>query len=319
MFNLGAITGSNAAAYEPSTEAPTLSGKVVLVTGGSSGLGKQSVLLLARQGAFQIWLTARTSAEADQACEDVRRQVPGTNVKGLALNLASLRSVTEAARTILASLTSLDILMLNAGVMGTSPTLTEDGYEHQFGINYMGHAFFTKLLFPLLDQTSMDGADVRVIILTSYSHWNSPHGGIQFDVLKTRAEQLPSLQRYAQSKLALILFARQLAKDNPRLTVAAVHPGAADTDLQKGTAGIGWADWVLGWVINKLILYQPVETVAKHQVWAATTPKLVSGEYYEPLGLVGKRRPEAADDELAAKLWNWSEVEFQSWQNRNKL
>lgn len=319
MFSLGAITGRNAAGYDPDKEGSSLSGKVVLVTGGSSGLGKQAVILMARQGASQIWLTSRTADEANQAREDIRKQVPGANVKAVALDLASFRSIREAAMIILASLTSLDTLMLNAGVMGTSPAVTEDGYEQQFGINYMGHAFLTKLLLPLLDKTSTGGADVRVIMITSYSHWNSPQGGIQFSSLKTRAEQLPSLQRYAQSKLALILFARQLANNHPRLTVAAVHPGAADTDLQRGMTGIGWADKVLGAVTNKLFLYQPVEIVARHQVWAATTPELLSGEYYEPLGLVGKRRPEAADDDLAARLWNWTDDEFQAWHDRNEL
>lgn len=317
MFGLGAITGSNAAAFDPDKEIPSLSGKVICVTGGSSGLGKQAIIFLARHGGPEIWLTARTSSEAEKSCEDIRREVPNANIRALGLNLASFNSIREAARTILAQVTRLDILMLNAGVMGTPPDLTEDGYESQFGVNYMGHAFLTKLLLPLLNETANEGDDVRVVILTSYSHWNAPQDGIQFDVLKTRAEQLPSLKRYAQSKLANILFARQLAKGHPKLTIAAVHPGAADTNLQTGATDTGLVDWILGAVVNRLLLYQPVETVAKNQVWAATTPRLISGEYYEPLGLVGKRRHEAADDELAEKLWNWTEAEFQAWQYGN--
>jgi NAD(P)-dependent dehydrogenase (short-subunit alcohol dehydrogenase family) len=206
--------------------------------------------------------------------------------------------------------------MLNAGVMAISPGVTEDGYENQFGINYMGHALLTMLLLPVLDKTTNAGADVRIIVVTSYSHWNAPEGGIIFDKLKTAAEDMNPFKLYAQSKLANILFARQFAKEYPRFTIAAIHPGAADTALQANVTGVGFVEGMISYLQNKLILYQPVETVAKHQVWAATTEHIQNGEYYEPLGIVAERRPEAKDERLAEKLWKWTEEELQTWRAR---
>lgn len=310
MFRLGAISGSNAAAFNPDTEVPSLDGKVILVTGGSAGLGKQAIVYLARHNPSEIWLTARTKSEAEKACVEIREEIPYANLKALQLNLASFLSIKEAAATLLEEVGRLDVLMLNAGIMGTSPGLTEDGYEIQFGVNYLGHALLTKLLLPLLNESAGAEADVRVIVITSYSHWNAPEGGIVFDALKTTAEGINSLKRYAQSKLANILFVRQLAKEYPNLTIAAIHPGAANTTLQTNATDVGLLDRILSGLLNRLLLHQPVETVAKHQVWAATTKDLRSGEYYEPLGLVGEGRPETRDNELAKKLWDWTMEEL---------
>ncbi|CAG9956413.1 unnamed protein product [Clonostachys rosea f. rosea IK726] len=314
MFGLGSITGSNSAVFNPENDIPSLAGKIILVTGGSSGLGKQSIIYLARKKPSEIWFTSRTRSEADETFEDIRKHAPDTTIKHLTLDLGSFKSIQSAAQFLLSRITRLDILMLNAGVMGIAPGLTEDGYEIQFGINYLGHALLTKLLLPILKVTASEGHAVRVVILSSYSHWNAPKWGIQFQHLKTTAEQIPTLQRYAQSKLANILLARQLAKEHPEVTSVAVHPGAADTDLQAGVTGIGLMERILNATINRFLLYQPVETVAKHQVWAATTIKeLVNGEYYDPIGLPGKRRPEATNEDLAKRLWNWTEEELKAF------
>ncbi|CAG9983132.1 unnamed protein product [Clonostachys byssicola] len=311
MFRLGSITGSNSAVFYPENDIPSLVGKVILITGGSAGLGKQSLIYLAQKKPSEIWFTSRTRSEAEETCKDIRKHAPDATIKPLILDLGSFKSIQSAAQLLLSQINRLDILMLNAGVMGIAPGLTEDGFEIQFGVNYLGHALLTKLLLPILKTTASKGHTVRVVVLSSYSHWNAPEGGIQFQHLKTTAEQIPTLQRYAQSKLANILLARQLAKEHPEVTFVAVHPGAANTDLQAGVTGIGLMERILNATVNRFLLYQPVETVAKHQVWAATTVKeLTNGEYYDPLGLLGKRRPEATDEDLATRLWNWTEEEL---------
>ncbi|KAJ9657496.1 hypothetical protein H2198_004257 [Neophaeococcomyces mojaviensis] len=310
MLRLGAITGSNAATYNPDESIPPLNGKTMLVTGGSTGLGKQAIIYLAQHSPSEIWMTAQSIDKAKVACADIRKQIPNANLKILQIDLASLNSIKKAAATFVAEVGRLDLLILNAGVMGTPPGRTEDGYEMQFGINHMGHAFLTKLLLPLLTKTADTGVDVRVIVLTLYSHRNAPVGGILFDTLKTTAEHLPSLKRYAQSKLANILYVRQLAKEYPKITVAAVHPGAANTDLSVAATDVGFIDRVMGRFVYRLFIFQSVEVAAKHQVWAATTTNLKSGEYYEPLGVAGEGRPEGRDDDLAKELWDWTEEEL---------
>ena len=311
MLRFGAITGSNAATYNPNEAIPPLNGKTILVTGGSTGLGKQAIIYLAQHNPSEIWMTAQSIDEAKAACADIRKHLPDANLKILQLDLASLNSVKKAAAAFVAEVGRLDLLMLNAGVMGIPPGLTEDGYENQFGINHMGHAFLTKLLLPLLSKTADTDVDVRVIVLASYSHRNAPTGGILFDTLKTTAEHLPSLRRYAQSKLANILYVRQLAKEYPKITVAAVHPGAANTDLLAGATDVGFIDRVVSRFFYKLFIFQSVEVAAKHQVWAATTRNLKSGEYYEPFGVAGEGRPEGRNDDLAKELWDWTEEELE--------
>lgn len=310
MLNFGNISGSNATAFDPVKDIPPLDGKVILVTGGSSGLGKQAITYLAQHNPSQIWLATQNIEEAEAACNDIRQQAPQADLRILPLDLASLDTVKQAAATFAARVDRLDILMLNAGVMSIPPGLTEDGFEKQFGINHMGHALLTKLLLPLLTRTAKDSDDVRVIVVTSYSHWNAPEGGILFDSLKTPAAHLSGSQRYAQSKLANILFARHLASQYPDLTVAAVHPGAADTNLHANATDSRLIDRIVNRYVYRFIIFSSVATAAKHQVWAATTKGLKSGEYYEPLGIAGGGRPEGRDSQLAQKLWDWTEVEL---------
>jgi retinol dehydrogenase-12 len=204
----------------------------------------------------------------------------------LPLDLASLDAVKQAAATFSAQSDRLDILMLNAG------------------------ALLTKLLLPLLKSTASAGNDVRVIVVTSYSHRNAPGEGILFDTLRTPAEHLSGPQRYGQSKLANILFARHLASQYPSVTVAAVHPGIADTNLHANATDTRLVDRIINRYVYRFLIYSSIVTAAKHQVWAATKKDLRSGEYYEPLGIAGGGRPEGKDSQLAQKLWDWTEAEL---------
>jgi len=313
MFNFGNISGSNATAFDPVKDIPPLDGKVILVTGGSSGLGKQAITYLAQHNPSQIWLAVQNVEEAEATCTEIRQQTRQVDLRILPLDLASLDTVKQAAATFLSQVDRLDILMLNAGVMSVPPGLTEDGFEKHFGINHMGHALLTKLLLPLLKSTASAGDDVRVIVMTSYSHWSAPEGGILFETLRTPADRLLGFQRYGQSKLANILFVRHLASLYPELTVVAVHPGAADTQLHANAIDTPFFHKMMNRYLYKFLLFTSVETAAKHQVWAATTRGVKSGEYYEPLGISGGGRPEVKDSQLAQKLWDWTEAELSNF------
>lgn len=292
---------------------PSLKGKVILVTGGNSGLGKQSTLDLARHGPQEIWLTARSADKAEQAIADIKQHVPDANIKPLALDLTSFDSIKAAARTFTNASSRLDILMLNAGCMAAPEALTKDGYELQFGTNHVGHALLAKLLAPVLDKTAAQpAADVRVVILSSAAVATAPKGGIHFDTLKTTQGALSTWERYGQSKLANALYARAMARRHPNWNVTAIHPGVINTNLSHYmTSGSWWAGPVLllvGWLLTS------IEDGVLNQLWAATAPReqVKSGAFYYPVALAtsGRRGPYTEDDELAEKLWEWTEQEL---------
>lgn len=292
---------------------PDLSGKVILVTGANSGLGLQSVLDLARHGPKEIWLTSRTTEKANEAIQEIKKEVPGANLKPLSLDLASFDSIKSAARNFTQASQRLDILLLNAGIMASDAGLTKDGYEVQFGTNHVGHALLTKLLTPLLDKTAAEpSSDVRVVVLTSGAIAMAPNDGIQFDTLKTEQESMGTWTRYGQSKLANALFARQLATLHTTWTVTAIHPGVVTTNLSRHVKERYW--WANALMPIANLLLTTVQQGALNQLWGATAPKgaIKSGEVYFPVGDLtgGRRGPYVKDDALAKKLWDWTEQEL---------
>jgi NAD(P)-dependent dehydrogenase (short-subunit alcohol dehydrogenase family) len=294
--------------FNPSLDIPDLTGKIVLVTGANTGLGKQSLLSLAHHNPTATYLAARNLFKASAAVAEIHSQVPGANIKLLELDLSSFDSVKKAATKFTEEAGRLDILMLNAGIMGVPPAVTEEGYEIQFSMKYMDHALLTKLLLPVLEKTASEpGADIRIISLTSHTHAYAPKGGVQFDTLKSTAETLRGFARYGQSKLANILWVKEMAKMYPLFTVAAVHPGVVQTGLMAGATDLGLPAGMGGAVQRGAV---GVEEGVKNQLWAAVSRDVVGGEYYEPIGVGGKASADGKDDELAKKLWEWTESEL---------
>ncbi|UQC75198.1 short-chain dehydrogenase/reductase [Colletotrichum lupini] len=288
-----------------------LPGKVILITGGNTGLGKQAAIELARLKPAQLWLTGRDAIRLRDAAADIRKQVddaPPINV--LTLDLASFKSIRSAAETFLSQCQRLDVLMLNAGVMSLPAGMTQDGYEIQFGTNHVGHALLTKLLEPALLAAKQDNP--RVVVLSSRSHRDVPPGGIKWDSLKTSGTDVFILKRYGQSKLANALYARELAKRRPWLRVAAVHPGVVrGTDIQASATGIPFVlrcliSFIRHWITISL------EDGVKTQVWASIDDQYPSGEYFEPVGKPGLASKYAMDDRLALKMWDWTESELEA-------
>lgn len=298
-------------AFNPAKDIPSLKGKVILVTGGNSGLGKQSIIELAAHGPALIWLCARGEGRAQAAVDDVRKLVPDTDIKALDLDLASFESVKNAARRVVAESDRLDVLMLNAGIMATPTGLTTEGYELQFGTNHVGHALLTKLLLPLLQKTAeQPGSDVRVIVLSSVAHQGAPGGGILFDTLKSKQEDINTVYRYGQSKLANILFAVEMAKRYPKIKTIAVHPGAVASNLATpfGNSYFFLRPFVWLYLVTCAV---SVEEGAKNQLWATVSNNAKSGEYYIPIGSKTGASALAKDKELATKLWEWTEKELE--------
>ncbi|HEX7304608.1 oxidoreductase [Lentzea sp.] len=275
-------------------DVPDQTGRTVLVTGANSGLGLRTAQVLASRGAHVIM--GCRSVERGQAA---RRAVAGS-AEVLELDLADLHSVRAAAEKV----DALDVLVNNAGIMAVPAGRTVDGFELQFGTNHLGPAALTFLLLPALRQRP--GA--RVVTVSSVMH---QYGHMDFDDPNWERRPYSARAAYGQSKLANILFARELERRSPDVTSIAAHPGATATELTNNMASAHNSALIrLGGRISHLFS-QSVEMGALPQLYAATSPEARGGQYYGPDGFQGlrghpavARMTAAARDDLAAnRLW----------------
>lgn len=277
---------------------------------GNTGLGKESIIQLAKHNPKEIYLAARTPSKAEAALEDIKSTVPNAAVTFLQLDLSDFASIEKAATTFKSKSNRLDILLNNAGVMALPYSKTKQDYEIQFGTNHMGHALLTKLLLPTLLKTAeTPGSDVRIVNLSSAGHQLAPWSGIVYD--QDKLETYTTWARYGNTKLANILHARTLATKYPQITCAAVHPGVILTDLyasQKDTNFVlRWGLWAVGgWVMGD------VHYGALNQLWACTAPKeeVRRSIYYVPVGSASAGSKFAKDEALAEQLWEYTESEL---------
>lgn len=309
--------------FDPEKEIPSLAGKVILITGGTGGLGRETVVSFASHEPAHIYFTGRSQPSADETIKQASAKSPNTPVTFLKCDLASFASIKTAAKDIISKTTRLDIIMANAGIMAHPPSLTEDGYELQFGTNHLGHALLVKLLTPLLLSTASNPAstDVRIVWDTSLGHKAHTSVGIDFTKLRTpHSDIVPyGLQsfagpwvRYAQSKLANLIYARAFAKHYPQITSVSIHPGVSATGL---VGGLTFAQRVFVYATSYPIMI-PAEMCAWNQQWAATAPlgegarQVKSGTFYMPVGKKGTTTSKGNDEALEQKLWEWTEEEL---------
>ncbi|KAL4893224.1 hypothetical protein BDV59DRAFT_177763 [Aspergillus ambiguus] len=295
------------------TDIPDLAGKVIFVTGGTAGLGAATVQNLARHNPAHIYLSGRNAASAESVIKQIQEAGSSAKLTFVKCDLASLSSVKAAADNILAKESRLDILICNAGIMATPPGMTADGYEVQFGTNHLGHALLIHKFLPLLMGVNSDGSAEersagRLVILSSDGYRLHPRAGINFDTLKTTQDCGfgSSWIRYGQSKLANILYARELARRYPSLMAVSIHPGVIGTGL---VDSLSWAKrtFVYATTVGTMV---SLEEGVKNSLWAATVDQkaLVSGAFYKPVGhLWEKLGATALDDALSGKLWDWTE------------
>lgn len=288
---------------------PPQAGKLAVVTGATGGLGYQTAMRLAQAGA-EVVLTGRNKAKGREAVSKIRNQFPDANISFEALDLANLSSVAGFARDFATAHPSLDLLINNAGVMAL-PTrqTTADGFEMQFGTNYLGHYALTAQLLPLLRRAHQP----RVVSLSSIAHRT---GFIQFSDLQGERFYSP-WKAYNQSKLAMLMFALELQRRNDaagwNLMSSASHPGWARTDLFANGPGFGLIS--LASQFAAPLFSQSAESGALPTLYAATSPQAEGGGYYGPNGLYELRgppapariMPQARDKAAAAKLWDVSQ------------
>jgi retinol dehydrogenase-12 len=271
------------------------------------------MLQLSKHDPSKVYLAARTETKAQAAIKTLQTAVPNAHVEFISCDLTSLKSVQSAARAFVSKEQRLDILVLNAGIMATPHSTTDEGYEIQFGTNHMGHALLTKLLLPTLLNTASEGNDVRVVSLSSMGHLAAR--SLPVEKMKSMRKDTMTWTLYAQSKLANILFAKELARRYPSITAVAVHPGVIYTQLYDSAySGI----MGLGGLTKKFstMVYSSVPEGAKNSLWDSTAKKgdkkgeVKSGEYYTPVGVPGKGSSISNDTKLAEQLWVWTEKEL---------
>jgi len=296
IYQVFASKGPSGFGYGSTAEQVTaglsLQGRTILVTGCNSGLGLETMRVLALRGA-RVAGTARTREKAEAACKSVKGET-----LPFACELSDPASVNACIAAVKTAGLKLDAIICNAGIMALPKLEKAYGYEQQFFTNHIGHFI---LVTGLLDQLTESG---RVVMLSSGLHARAPKGGIEFDNLDG-SKGYDGWKNYAQSKFANVLFAKELARrfNGTKRTANAVHPGVIATNLGRHMNPIVWS---LYSALAPLFL-KTVPQGAATEVYVATSPALdgVSGEYFADCN-VAKARRDTSDATLAQRLWEVS-------------
>jgi retinol dehydrogenase 12 len=279
-----------------------LTGKVAVVTGGNSGIGKEAAVDIARAGAHVV-IAARNPTKAAAALTEIEHRADARGrVETIPIDLASFASVRAFADAFKARHDRLDILLNNAGLVLHKRIVTEDGHETQFQVNHLGHFLLTGLLGEALAQ----GAPARVVNVSSGAH-RVPRG-LDFDDLEWERRRYASFRVYSATKLMNVLFTRELARRNDPdvLTANALHPGFVASNFGRdGDLG------VLGAIAMPLARPFAIsqEKGALTSIYLTTSPDVagITGQYFVK-GRAVKPAAAALDDAAAVRLWEVSEA-----------
>ena len=264
-----------------------MKGKICVVTGGNTGIGKATVVGLAQRGATVV-IACRDVGKGRAALEEIAARAGASELHVMRLDLASLDCVRSFAAAFTARFTRLDVLVENAGVMTQKRQLTADGFEMNFGVNHVGHFLLTDLLLPLLKAS----APSRIVVVSSNLYSS---GKFDFDDIAMEKSWRGS---YPRSKLANMLFVRALAKrlDGTKVVVNGLHPGVISTNLAR--------DYAAPIRLMAKWFFKSPEQGARTSVYLASAPEVaeISGRYFAD---AKEKQPCAAalDDVLAERLW----------------
>ncbi len=287
---------------------PSQKGKTILITGANSGIGLEAATVLSSKGANVI-IAARNIEKGKEAVNKIKNKIPDAKLELMQLDLSDFDSIRRFSKEFYTSHQELNILMNNAGVMNpVKRELTKQNFEIQFGTNHLGHFLLTGLLLNIIKNTP----NSRIVTQSSAVHKaESMKPDIHFDDLNWE-RSYKSMQAYAQSKLANLLFTyeldRKLKAHQINTIATAAHPGWTKTNLQ-GTSG-----FFTNKILNNL-LAQSVDMGALPILRAATEEGLSGGEYFGPAKMMElrgypelvKSSAKSYDKTLAEKLWKVSE------------
>jgi len=275
-------------------------GKVVVVTGANVGIGLETAVGVASQEATTV-LACRNPAKAEAAAREVTQRTWNDDVHVVPLDLADLASVRKAAEDVLARWDRLDVLVNNAGGTWTARQETAQGFEYSFGVNHLGHFYLTNLLLDRLRAS----APSRIICVTSMGH-HFARDGMRFDDLQSE-RRYDGMDAYCRSKLANVLFVRELARRlaDTGVTANAVHPGWVRSRFGMDGDTTGFAGY--GMLALRPFQISPARG-ARTSIYLATSPEVAgrTGIYWvgRKPGHMSRR---ALDDVAASRLWEESE------------
>lgn len=274
----------------------SMRGKVCLITGATSGIGKVSSVALADQGA-SLALVARNKEKAEQLKQFIKTETGNEDVNLIIGDLAAQADIRRIAQTFIDSGKPLHVLLNNAGVINTKRVITVDGYEEMFAVNHLAYFLLTHLLLDRLK----GNFPARIVNVASGAH-AFYKSGINFEDINFEQE-FSTMKVYGHSKLANILFTRQLAKklEGSNVTVNCCHPGTVAT-------GLGSNNGVLGKLVMLLLkpFFRSPERGAATSIYLATSPEVQgSGGYYVDCK-PARVKPWAEDDGAAEWLWEIS-------------
>ncbi|TSC54583.1 MAG: hypothetical protein LiPW30_49 [Parcubacteria group bacterium LiPW_30] len=268
-------------------------GKNCLITGATSGIGKETALSLARMGANVIF-TSRDEKNGEKTKMDIVNETKNSNVNYLICDLSSFRSIRELTEEFKKKYERLDVLINNAGVLPQEREVSKDGIELNFAVNFLAPFLLTKLLLPLLKQSSPS----RVINVSSSMH---TEGEIDFEDLES-AKSFDKYKAYSQSKLALILFTKKLAKDlrGSGVTVNALHPGVVDTEMTM--KNVRKMNPIASFFFKRTLISS--KEGAETSVYLASSPLLVdvTGKYFVNKE-INNAHASTEDTVLREKIW----------------
>jgi NAD(P)-dependent dehydrogenase (short-subunit alcohol dehydrogenase family) len=279
------------------TDTTSLSGRVALVTGANTGIGRVTALELAKRGA-RVFAGVRSVDKVQDAVAEAKAF--GGTIEPLAVDLADFASVRAFAQGFIARDLPIDLLINNAGVAGARG-LTKSGFEVQFGVNHMGTFLLTTLLLDRVREAAKAHGSARIVTVASKAHYQCKD--LDLSAVQRTTKTVAALPEYATSKLANVLFSAELARrlSGTGVTTYSLHPGVVATDIWRG---VPWG--VRGLI--KLAMITP-EQGARTTLHCATSEQAgkETGLYYDKSKL---REPSelAKDVELARKLWQQSEA-----------
>lgn len=273
--------------------------QTILITGGNDGIGRATAQVLLERG-HEVVIAGRSPVKMEAAVATLRHRTGSEKIGWLECDLASLDSVRAASADFLRRYDQLDVLINNAGIFTNDLQLSSDGYELQFAVNHLGHFLLTHQLLPSL----VAAPEGRIVNLASVAHF---HGQMDFDSLRgeSGADDYNGLQAYAQSKLANVLFTRELARRYPEVESNCLHPGVVRTRIANKRSR--WYFSLL-WTFYKPFM-RPTRCGARTPLYLALSPEIrnVSGRYFDERQCCRKPSEAARDPELAGRLWSVSE------------
>ena len=278
-----------------------MDGKVIVITGGNTGIGKEAAVGLAGLGA-RVVITSRNEERGREARQEIADRSENDSVEVMSLDLASFKSIRSFAADVLDRFDRVDVLVNNAGLILRRRAETQDGFEETFGVNHLGHFLLTDLLLERLRAS----APARVVVVSSDAHKGARQG---LDFVDLQAEHTYRWAKaYSKSKLANIYFARELSRrlDGSGVTVNALHPGFVRSEFGRGGDLGGIYGWGIKYIASPFAISP--EKGALTSIYLASSPDVqgVSGGYFY------KSKPStpsavAQDDEAAGRLWDASE------------